>query len=184
MGIIRRACKVAGVGRQTHYDWMEASAEYREAFAAAKEDGQSSVGVWAGGHHGITSHHPPPRVGVVIGSPGLNREICPLRQPPLPTTREHGVPRTAAQADRRGGRFGRQRDEVEPAHWADFHIDAARRAKKCGRGSCERRSCRVVTESVHPHGDGGSPANLPVAAVRPPAVGELAPPAEREGAIG
>ena len=34
MGIVRRACKVAGVGRQTHYDWMDASPEYRAAFEA------------------------------------------------------------------------------------------------------------------------------------------------------
>ncbi len=38
MAIIRRAGKVAEVGRQTHYDWMDASPEYRAAFEAAKED--------------------------------------------------------------------------------------------------------------------------------------------------
>ena len=37
-GNVCLACKVAGVGRQTHYDWMEVSAEYRGAFAAAQED--------------------------------------------------------------------------------------------------------------------------------------------------
>ncbi len=48
MGIIRRACKVAEGGRQTHYDWIDASPEYREAFEAAKGTRQSSVGVGAG----------------------------------------------------------------------------------------------------------------------------------------
>ena len=42
MWIIRRACKVAGVGRQTHYDWMDASLGYQRAFAAAKEDAADS----------------------------------------------------------------------------------------------------------------------------------------------
>ncbi len=38
MGVIKRACKVAGVGRRTHYAWMDANPQYREAFEAAKED--------------------------------------------------------------------------------------------------------------------------------------------------
>ena len=43
MGVVKRACKVAGVGRSSHYDWMEASAEYREAFERAKEDAADSL---------------------------------------------------------------------------------------------------------------------------------------------
>ena len=43
MGVIRRACKVAEVGRRTHYDWMETSAEYREAFERAKEDAADAL---------------------------------------------------------------------------------------------------------------------------------------------
>ncbi len=43
MAIIRRACKVAEVGRRTHYDWMDASPEYRAAFEAGKEDAVDSL---------------------------------------------------------------------------------------------------------------------------------------------
>ena len=43
MGVIKRACKVAGVGRSSHYDWMEASAEYQEAFEEAQEDAADSL---------------------------------------------------------------------------------------------------------------------------------------------
>ena len=43
MGVIRRACTVAEVGRRTHYDWMDASPEYREAFEVAKEDAADSL---------------------------------------------------------------------------------------------------------------------------------------------
>ena len=43
MGVIRRACKVAEVGRQTHYDWMEASPEYRRAFEAEQEDAADNL---------------------------------------------------------------------------------------------------------------------------------------------
>lgn len=45
MGVIRRACEVAGVGRRTHYDWMEAKPDYKEAFEAAKEDAADSLEV-------------------------------------------------------------------------------------------------------------------------------------------
>ncbi len=43
MGVIRRACKVAGVGRTTHYDWMEANPEYRRAFENAQEDAADNL---------------------------------------------------------------------------------------------------------------------------------------------
>ena len=43
MGVIKRACKVAGVGRTTHYEWMEANPEYRRAFEAAQEDAADSL---------------------------------------------------------------------------------------------------------------------------------------------
>ena len=43
MGVIRRACNVAEVGRQSHYDWIETNAEYREAFAAAQEDAADNL---------------------------------------------------------------------------------------------------------------------------------------------
>ena len=36
MGVIRRACKVAKVGRLSHYEWMEDNPEYRRAFAAVR----------------------------------------------------------------------------------------------------------------------------------------------------
>ena len=43
MGVIRRACKVAGVGRTTPYDWMEANPEYRRAFENAQEDAADNL---------------------------------------------------------------------------------------------------------------------------------------------
>lgn len=43
MGVILRACKVAEVGRQSHYDWMAASPEYERAFAAAQEDAADNL---------------------------------------------------------------------------------------------------------------------------------------------
>ncbi|MCH7474353.1 MAG: hypothetical protein IIA27_06745 [Gemmatimonadetes bacterium] len=35
---MRLACEVAGVGRSSHYRWLEKDPEYREAFELAKED--------------------------------------------------------------------------------------------------------------------------------------------------
>ena len=43
MGVIKRACKVAGVGRSSHYEWLEANPAYRAAFEAAKEDAADSL---------------------------------------------------------------------------------------------------------------------------------------------
>lgn len=43
MGVIRQACKVAKVGRQTHYDWMKRDPEYRAAFELAQEDAVDSL---------------------------------------------------------------------------------------------------------------------------------------------
>ncbi len=43
MGVIRRACKVAKVGRSSHYEWMEDNPAYRAAFEAAKEDAADSL---------------------------------------------------------------------------------------------------------------------------------------------
>ncbi len=43
MGVIRRACKVAGVGRSSHYEWMEDNPAYRAAFEAAKEDAADAL---------------------------------------------------------------------------------------------------------------------------------------------
>ena len=45
MGVIRRACKVAKVGRSSHYEWMEANPEYRRAFEDAQEDAADSLEV-------------------------------------------------------------------------------------------------------------------------------------------
>jgi hypothetical protein len=33
LGIVTQACKVVGISRQTHYNWMEADAEYKAAVA-------------------------------------------------------------------------------------------------------------------------------------------------------
>ena len=43
MGVIKRACKVAGVGRSSHYEWMEDNPAYRAAFEAAKEDAADTL---------------------------------------------------------------------------------------------------------------------------------------------
>ena len=43
MGVIKRACKVAKVGRSSHYEWMEGNPAYRAAFEAAKEDAADSL---------------------------------------------------------------------------------------------------------------------------------------------
>ena len=43
MGVIKRACKVAGVGRSSHYEWMEANPEYRRAFEEAQEDAADNL---------------------------------------------------------------------------------------------------------------------------------------------
>ncbi len=43
MGVIKRACKVAGVGRSSHYEWLENNPAYRAAFEAAKEDAADSL---------------------------------------------------------------------------------------------------------------------------------------------
>lgn len=43
MGVIKRACKVAGVGRSSHYEWMEANQAYRRAFEAAQEDAADNL---------------------------------------------------------------------------------------------------------------------------------------------
>ena len=37
-GNVRVACETAGVGRSSHYRWLEADAEYRDDFALVKED--------------------------------------------------------------------------------------------------------------------------------------------------
>ncbi len=37
-GNVRLACKAAGVGRSSHYRWLEKDPAYREAFDQAKED--------------------------------------------------------------------------------------------------------------------------------------------------
>ena len=37
-GNVRMACETAGVGRSSHYRWLEADAEYRDDFALVKED--------------------------------------------------------------------------------------------------------------------------------------------------
>ncbi len=37
-GNVRLTCEVAGVGRNSHYRWLEKDSEYREAFELAKED--------------------------------------------------------------------------------------------------------------------------------------------------
>ena len=37
-GNVRLTCKAAGVGRSTHYRWLEKDSEYRAAFNLAKED--------------------------------------------------------------------------------------------------------------------------------------------------
>ncbi len=37
-GNVRLACETAGVGRSSHYRWLEADAAYQEAFELAKED--------------------------------------------------------------------------------------------------------------------------------------------------
>ncbi len=37
-GNVRLTCKAAGVGRSSHYRWLEKDPEYREAFDVAKED--------------------------------------------------------------------------------------------------------------------------------------------------
>ena len=36
-GNVRLACEVAGVGRSSHYRWLEKDPEYREAFELAKD---------------------------------------------------------------------------------------------------------------------------------------------------
>ena len=33
LGIVTQACKVVGISRQTHYNWMEADADYKSAVA-------------------------------------------------------------------------------------------------------------------------------------------------------
>jgi len=43
MGVIKRACEVAGVGRSSHYEWMEANPEYQRAFESAQEDAADSL---------------------------------------------------------------------------------------------------------------------------------------------
>jgi len=43
MGVIRRACKVAKVGRSSHYEWMENNPAYRAAFEASKEDAADTL---------------------------------------------------------------------------------------------------------------------------------------------
>jgi len=37
-GTIRHAAKAAGIGRQTHYDWLEADPKYADAFAEAEHE--------------------------------------------------------------------------------------------------------------------------------------------------
>ena len=41
--MIKRACKVAGVGRSSHYEWMEANPEYLRAFEDAQEDAADNL---------------------------------------------------------------------------------------------------------------------------------------------
>ena len=43
MGVIKRACKVAGVARSSHYEWMETNPEYRRAFEDAQEDAADNL---------------------------------------------------------------------------------------------------------------------------------------------
>lgn len=43
MGVIKRACEVAEVGRTTHYEWLERIPGYREAYDAAKEDAADNL---------------------------------------------------------------------------------------------------------------------------------------------
>ena len=43
MGVIKRACKLAGVGRSSHYEWMEANPKYRRAFEEAQEDAADNL---------------------------------------------------------------------------------------------------------------------------------------------
>ena len=43
LGVIKRACKVAGVGRSSHYEWMESNPEYRRAFEDAQDDAADNL---------------------------------------------------------------------------------------------------------------------------------------------
>lgn len=43
MGIIRRACEVVAVSRQTHYDWLNRSPAYSLAFQAAGDDAVEGI---------------------------------------------------------------------------------------------------------------------------------------------
>ena len=43
MGVIKRACKVAGVARSSHYEWLEGNPEYKRAFEDAQEDAADSL---------------------------------------------------------------------------------------------------------------------------------------------
>jgi hypothetical protein len=37
-GTVKRACEAGGIGRSTHYDWLEASGDYARRFEDAKRD--------------------------------------------------------------------------------------------------------------------------------------------------
>ena len=37
IGMVTTCCRIAGISRKTHYDWLKSSREYREAFTEARE---------------------------------------------------------------------------------------------------------------------------------------------------
>lgn len=37
IGIVTRCCRIAGISRKTHCDWLKSSTDYREAFIEARE---------------------------------------------------------------------------------------------------------------------------------------------------
>jgi len=37
IGMVTTCCRIAGISRKTHYDWLKSSTEYREAFTEARE---------------------------------------------------------------------------------------------------------------------------------------------------
>ena len=43
VGVLKRACKVAKVGRSSHYEWLENNPAYRAAFEAAKEEAADTL---------------------------------------------------------------------------------------------------------------------------------------------